>query len=200
MIRYPRSLLGFYHEGLWGTFISSRHGLFIWHPITLLASAGLFLLFRVNRELAGVCIATLALSVVSNCTIYDWWGGAAFGMRRLLSVSPIFAIGLAAFFAEVRRSLGAGTARAGEAGGLSPRGSTSPPAEVGLPPGRLARWAAPAITAIFSAWNVLLLLQYALGMISHTGAVSFVTIAANQPEALARAIRLLKGLIGGGIE
>ncbi len=196
LVRYPLSALGFWHEGLWGAFVSSRHGLFVWHPITLLASAGLLLLFRVNRELAGVCVATLALSVVSNCTIHDWWGGAAFGMRRLLSVSPVLAIGLASFFAEVRRAFGASTTRAGEAAGLSPRGSTSPPAEAGLPPGRLARWAAPAITATFSAWNVLLLMQYALGMISHTGAVTFVTIAANQPEALARAIRLLKGLIG----
>lgn len=194
LIRYPLSALGFYHEGLWGTFVSPKHGLFVWHPITLLASAGLLLLFRRNRELAGVCVATLALSVVSNCTIYDWWGGAAFGMRRLLSMSPIFAIGLAALFAEMRRAFGASTARAGETAGLSPRESISPPAEVGLPPGRPARWAAPAITGVFSAWNLLLLLQYALGMISHTGAVTFITIAANQPETLARVIRLIQGL------
>ncbi len=168
LIRYPLSALGFRYEGLWGTFVSAKHGLFIWHPITILATLGVFLLFRRNRELAGVLVATLALSVASNCTIHDWWGGASFGMRRLLSATPAFMVGLAVFLDEIRRLLWRRGAR-----------------EI------IARLAAPAITVLFSAWNVLLLLQYALGMISHTGAVGFATIAANQSEVIGRFIRLI---------
>lgn len=158
LVRYPLSALGFRPEGLWGAFVSSRHGLFVWHPITILAVIGVFRLFSRNRELAGVCLATLALVVASNCTIHDWWGGAAFGMRRLLSATPVFALGLAVIFQDIRRAV--------------PR-------------------AVPAIVSVFSIWNVLLLLQYALGMISHTGPVSFATIAANQPKIVLRVLRLI---------
>lgn len=168
-VRYPGGLMGFWYEGLWGAFTSPRHGLFVWHPIAVLAVIGIFLLLRRNRELAGVSIATLALLVISNCTIHDWWCGASFGMRRLISASPVFVLGLSSFFEEI--------------GGPAARGLR-------------ARAAAPAIVLAFTAWNALLLLQYSLGMISHTGPVGFATIAANQPKAVARAIRLIWGIIG----
>jgi hypothetical protein len=169
-VRYPAGALGFWHEGLWGAFVSSRHGLFIWHPITIIAVIGLLLLFRKDRELAGVSVAALALLVVSNSTVDDWWCGASFGLRRLLSAAPFFVLGLGAFFAAIGERLA--------------RHRLS------------ARLAAPAIVAAFSAWNVLLLLQYSLGMISHTGPVGFAAIAANQPRALVRVIRLIGELIG----
>jgi hypothetical protein len=168
-VRYPAGELGFWYEGLWGAFVSSRHGLFIWHPITIAAVIGLLLLFRRDKELAGVSVATLALLVASNSTIDDWWCGASFGIRRLLSAAPVFVLGLGAFFAAIGEWLARHHMR--------------------------ARLAAPIMVLAFSGWNALLLLQYSLGMISHTGPVGFAAIAANQPKALVRAIRLIGELI-----
>jgi hypothetical protein len=176
-VRYPVEYIGFDAGGLWGSLFSSRHGLFVWTPVALLAVAGLFRLFRRERELAGVCLAALLLLIVSNCTVRDWWGGASFGMRRLVSGTPFFALGLAVFLEDVRLAL----AR------LTPRPNAGiGPLAAGTGPGLLAPFACFG----FSAWNLLLLAQYALGMISHTGPVSLATIAANQPRVMARLIRL----------
>lgn len=174
LVRYPLSALGFWHEGLWGAFVSSKHGLFIWHPISILAVIGIFRLLSRNRELGGVCLATLICVVASNCTIHDWWGGAAFGMRRLLSATPVFALGLAVLFEDIRVALGR---------------------ERVLGPTTRARAALPALVSVFSAWNVLLLLQYALGMISHTGPLSFEAIAANMPKIIVRLLSLIGELL-----
>jgi hypothetical protein len=55
----------------------------------------------------------------------------------------------------------------------------------------MGRLAAPLITIAFVGWNLLLMAQYALRMISHTGAVSFTVMAANQPRVLARLIQFV---------
>jgi len=176
-VRYPVDYIDFTPDGWWGTLFSSRHGLFVWTPVALLAVAGLFRLFRRDRELAGVCLAALLLLVASNCTVRDWWGGASFGMRRLVSGTPLFALGFAVFLDDVRMALAQRTARRG--GGVG-AGSAS------LGP----RLLAPLAFFGFSVWNLLLLAQYALGMISHSGPVSLTTIAANQPRVVVRLVRL----------
>jgi hypothetical protein len=181
LIRYPFGAMGFWTEGLWGTFISSRHGLFIWTPVTILAVIGVFRLFRRNRELATVSITTLALLAASNCTIFDWWGGASFGMRRLVSATPLFVLGLAVFFDDIRLYL----TRAAR------RESRTDTTAVAI----RERLVAPVVCFAFSIWNVLLVAQYSLGMISHRDPVTFATIAANQPRVVARMIELLKDLL-----
>jgi len=182
LVRYPLSAIGFWWEGLWGTFISSRHGLFVWTPITVLAVIGLFRLVGRNKELGYVSIATLVLLAASNCTIFDWWGGASFGMRRLISSTPILVLGLAVFLDDTRLALA--------------RRRRNGPGEI---PARALPWharlVAPVVCLAFSIWNVLLLAQYGLGMISHVDPVSFGTIASNQPEVVERIIRILKDLI-----
>jgi hypothetical protein len=176
-IRYPTPYVGFTVEGLWGTLLSARHGMFAWTPVTLLAVAGLVLLARRERELGLVCLASLALLVISNSMVRDWWGGASFGMRRLVSGTPCLAIGLAVLLDRTREGLARWRARAG-----------------GAAPGPAVRvvgaWLAPAIALAFSVWNLLLLAQYALGMISHSGPVTLATIATNQPLVVARLLQL----------
>jgi hypothetical protein len=143
---------------------------------------GLFRLFRRDRELAGVCLAALLLLVASNCTVRDWWGGASFGMRRLLSGTPLFALGLAVFLDDLRLALAHRTPHPERAAGATARRTGS-------------RLLAPLACFGFSAWNLLLLAQYGLGMISHTGPVSLATIAANQPRVVARLVRLAAGIL-----
>lgn len=74
---------------------STRHGLFLWTPITLLAILGL-LFFR-ERILASFLFTTFFLDLYISSIALDWWAGHAFGMRRLIGATPIFVLGLAAF-------------------------------------------------------------------------------------------------------
>jgi hypothetical protein len=177
-VRYPVDYIVFTPDGWWGTLFSSRHGLFVWTPVTLFAVAGLFRLFRRDRELAGVCLAALLLLVASNGTVRDWWGGASFGMRRLVSGTPLFALGFAVFLEDVRAALTQRKQRR-SGGVVLPAASAGP------------KLLAPLAFLGFSIWNLLLLAQYALGMISHSGPVSLATIAANQPQVVVRLVRLV---------
>jgi hypothetical protein len=78
---------------------SSRHGLFTWTPLALLAVAGLILaLFKKFRSSIApfVLYALLILLVQTyiNGTALEWWGGEAFGPRRFTDISIIFMLGL----------------------------------------------------------------------------------------------------------
>jgi hypothetical protein len=166
-VRHSVATLHFSPAGLWGTLLSARHGLFTWTPVTLLAVIGLFRLRRRDAELAGVSLAILVALVLSNCTVIDWWAGTAFGMRRLVSATPLFVLGLAVLLDDVRCAWARRIPRAARGGFI-----------------------APLVFAGFGMWNVLLMAQFALGMISHTGPVPLSMIAANQPKVIARLIEL----------
>lgn len=80
---------------LLGVLISPWHGLVSWSPILAPALAGLVLLHRRDRRLAlGLGIVTLA-EVWLVASVVDWWGGYAFGARRLVDLTPVFLLGLA---------------------------------------------------------------------------------------------------------
>lgn len=176
-VRHPTNLLRLDPGAPWKMLVSARHGLFVWTPVAVPAVAGLFCLLRRNRELAGVSLAALILLVASNSIVADWWGGSSFGLRRLVSATPFLALGLAVFFADARLVLDRWVARSG-------RGS---PGRARVVMGRLA---VPLVSIAFAGWNLLLMAQYALRMISHTEVVSFAVMAANQPKVLARLIQL----------
>jgi hypothetical protein len=73
---------------------AARHGLFTWTPVYVLCALGWVLLARRERRLALFCLFGFALAVLVNAAIQDWWGSHAFGQRRLLCLTPLFAIGL----------------------------------------------------------------------------------------------------------
>jgi hypothetical protein len=85
---------------------SSRHGLFSWSPILLVAVLGLAGFVRAHPR-RGVPLAAVALLVwYVNATVADWWGGGSYGARRFDSALPILALGLGtavAFAAELVR-------------------------------------------------------------------------------------------------
>jgi hypothetical protein len=78
---------------------SSWHGLFVWHPVTLAATAGA-LLVR-DRRLRVACFYAFVVETLINGAAPDWWAGAAFGARRFLDLVPFWAIGLAALASRV---------------------------------------------------------------------------------------------------
>ena len=74
---------------------SSRHGLFSWHPITYLALIGIVLwLWKKTGPALGALLAFLAMLYLNSIT-GDWWAGDSFGMRRFVSMAPVFAVGIA---------------------------------------------------------------------------------------------------------
>jgi hypothetical protein len=78
------------------------HGLFAWSPLLLVATGGLvYLLWR--RRSATVVLLALALlvQVWINGAVESWTQAGAFGSRRFVSSTPIFAWGLAALLATV---------------------------------------------------------------------------------------------------
>jgi hypothetical protein len=80
---------------------SDERGLFVWSPLTLLATLGLIGLARRHRQQSGVLIGIIALQALMNGGVADWWGGWSFGMRRMTELYPIFVIGLAVFLSRL---------------------------------------------------------------------------------------------------
>ena len=77
---------------------SSEHGLFVWTPILMLATLGLFAVWRKERQLAAVC-TLVAVAFYCLIAVCPWWDGTiAYGNRYFISLTPIFVLGLAAGF------------------------------------------------------------------------------------------------------
>ena len=82
---------------------SARHGLFSWHPVYLLAVVGWLVGWHRERNLSLFCLLGLVCSAGVNSLMSDWWGSDAFGQRRLVSLTPFFAFGLAQCLSFLRQ-------------------------------------------------------------------------------------------------
>ena len=85
--------LQFFPGHYWDVLFSSFHGLFSWTPIALLAVAGFW--FVKDRRLQVAFLYAFVIEVIIGGAAPDWFGGYSFGMRRFVSLTPFFAIGLA---------------------------------------------------------------------------------------------------------
>ena len=75
---------------------SHRNGWFSTTPLAYAGVLGLCMLPRRVRLVALGLGATVVMQIYLNSTILDWWGGAAFGQRRLCSVTLPLVVGFAA--------------------------------------------------------------------------------------------------------
>jgi hypothetical protein len=83
------------------------HGLFFWTPILLLAAFGICLVARRDPRL-GIAFATgFLMTLYLNGAFLTWTTAGAFGARRFIVCSPIFAIGLAEVFHRFGEQRGA---------------------------------------------------------------------------------------------
>ncbi len=64
-----------------GSLASPLHGLFYWHPLLLVALAGLLAWAASERRLAPVLVAAVLATLYVNAAWWCWWFGAAFGNR-----------------------------------------------------------------------------------------------------------------------
>ncbi len=74
---------------------SGEKGLFVWAPLTALALLGLAAFYRRERALGLALALTFVLQALVNASVYDWWAGWGFGMRRMIELYPVFVLGLA---------------------------------------------------------------------------------------------------------
>ena len=86
----------------YGVLLSGRNGLFSHHPVLWLGVAGLILaLIKAKAEqpslvrLGYPLLLVFVVQLYLNATVADWWGGHAFGQRRLLSSLLLFGLGFA---------------------------------------------------------------------------------------------------------
>ena len=86
-------------EVLW----SARNGWFVTTPVAYLAVIGLLLVPRKHRLVGAGLIAAVVVQVYLNSVIMDWWGQAAYGQRRLCSVTLPLVVGLTALLAACGR-------------------------------------------------------------------------------------------------
>jgi len=75
-----------------------EHGLFLWTPALLLAVVGLGLLLRRDARLGLALCSGLVLTWYLNGAIQTWTTAGAFGARRFIVCTPIFAVGFAELF------------------------------------------------------------------------------------------------------
>lgn len=83
---------------LYNFLFSGYHGLFIWHPLLLLFTIGLFQSFKKYKLLFTVLSISLLIQIVFNANLSDWYGGSSFGSRRMIESLFIFAFGGAYIF------------------------------------------------------------------------------------------------------
>ncbi len=82
--------------------LSARHGLLTWTPLYAVCIAGWLVWLRREVGVAALALGGFALSVLVNASMQDWWGAEAFGQRRLLGLTPLFALGLGQALAFLR--------------------------------------------------------------------------------------------------
>jgi hypothetical protein len=93
----------------WAVLFDPAHGLFFWSPLLLLAVIGLFLFaLGFKDSLGGLFLLGFLLQVWINGCLQSWTQAGAFGSRRFLSATPLFAFGLATLIASLRPRAGAG--------------------------------------------------------------------------------------------
>jgi hypothetical protein len=86
-----------------GVLFSPRHGLFTWTPVYVLGVLGWLGWLRREARLGVLFMLGFGLCVFVNSLLADWWGSHAFGQRRLLVLTALFALGLAEALDRLRR-------------------------------------------------------------------------------------------------
>ena len=171
--------LGYEHLWSWAPHalikvcISSDHGLFSWTPILLFSVAGLFVLQSYDRIPGAYLIIVFASFLYVIGCYADWDGLSSFGNRFFVSLTPLFILGLAAFFESFSNALDE----------------------------RRAGWLASCMTSVLIIWNLGLIFQWGTHLIPARGPISWREAGYNQVAVVpVRVGRTLKAYLTGRAE
>ncbi len=108
----PQQVSSGYGFNLWSpnflnALFSSNHGLFIWNPLLLPATLGVWLLVGRERRLALLLAMAFLLQLYVIGSWVAWHGTVAFGARFFVNSVPMFTLGLAALVDRLRRRISA---------------------------------------------------------------------------------------------
>jgi hypothetical protein len=131
---------------------SAEHGLFSWTPIVVLAVLGLIFFIKRDRNFGLYSLAAFAVYLYAIGCYQDWHGIASFGSRFFISLTPLFVLGLAAFFDWLARAWNE----------------------------RPARMVAAATIGLFILWNFGMIYQWGTHLIPARGPISWRDAAYNQ--------------------
>ena len=95
----PNITFDFLHPHLLDMLFSTRHGWLSWSPIVAVSLLGLPMAVRRLQWFGAGLVAIGLGELYLNAALSDWWGGAAFGARRLTDQTLLVALGLGAMFA-----------------------------------------------------------------------------------------------------
>jgi hypothetical protein len=73
---------------------SPRKGLFVWTPLYAVAALGWVGWLRRDRRFGVLLVAGFVMTAWLMSLFDDWWGSDSFGQRRMLGLTPFFALGL----------------------------------------------------------------------------------------------------------
>jgi hypothetical protein len=139
---------------------SSDHGLLSWTPILILALIGLVLFLRADRPFGLYLILTFVFFWAVIALHPSWDGLSSFGNRFFVSLTPLFVLGLAAFFDGLARAW-------------------RQPYEAAF---------AFSATALLIAWNLGLIFQWGVHLIPARGPISWRQTTHNQFTAVPAAV------------
>jgi hypothetical protein len=142
----------------WKVCFSSQHGLFSWTPVALLSVIGLVFLRMRDRGVALSLLSTVAAYVYAIGCYQNWHGISSYGSRFLVALTPLFVIGLAAFFERMARTW----------------------------PEPRAALAAYSAVVVLSLWNLGLIFQWGMHLIPERGPISWRAAAYNQVAVVPR--------------
>ena len=131
---------------------SSDHGLFAWTPILILSVAGLICLRAWDTQFAAYSLVVFAAYLYVMGCYQDWDGISSFGSRFFVALTPLFVIGLAAFFDWLAHAWDQ----------------------------RRAEALATAATAVLVIWNLGMIFQWGMHLIPPRGPISWRAAAYNQ--------------------
>lgn len=83
---------------------SSYHGLFFFAPVLVLSFWGLFRLIRKDPVVAIPSLLILILQILFMASERYFWEGAAFGLRRVVDWTPLFALGIVYCLRDLNRA------------------------------------------------------------------------------------------------
>jgi hypothetical protein len=89
-----------------GVLFDPGHGLYLWTPLLLVATLGLAVAARRRPRVVALLALAFLLQVWINGSVESWSQAGAFGARRFVSTTPVFAWGLAAVVAVLLARLG----------------------------------------------------------------------------------------------